>query len=169
MMKSLGIFLLACCINIMSPQQADAQFFSRNPRSFDECVAQRMQGTTSDLAARAIYQACRNMFPEVDLNSRQNLTDITRNLVNFSISADFPGGSSSYYKVFHETPGFGVVSLNIQVTDGSITRNFVCAVIERNTTIRPGVTGTVACNLHLDGIDMRRAQITYNTVLGRRI
>ena len=168
MNKGLGIFLLACCINLMGPKQADAQFFSRNPRNFDECVAQRMQGTTSDLAARAIYQACRNMFPEVDLNSRQNLTDITRNLVNFSISADFQGAQNSYYRVFHETPGFGIVSLNLRISDGSTTRNFECKTSD-NTPIRPGVAGTVYCVFHLHGIDMRRAQTTYHTVLGRRI
>jgi hypothetical protein len=34
------------------------------PSTFDECITESMQGVTSDLAARMIYQSCRKRFPE---------------------------------------------------------------------------------------------------------
>jgi len=41
---------------------AVSDFFG--PGNFDECITDSMKGVTSDLAARAIYQSCRNQFPE---------------------------------------------------------------------------------------------------------
>ena len=42
------------------------------PSSFDDCVLESMKGVTSDIAARAIYQSCREKFPEkkVQRNTR---------------------------------------------------------------------------------------------------
>lgn len=34
------------------------------PDDYDECILNNMKGTTSDIAARAIYRSCREKFPE---------------------------------------------------------------------------------------------------------
>lgn len=168
--KGLVVSLVALGASFAAPTHVEAQIFSRSPRNFDECITQRMQGTTSDLAARAIYQSCRNLFPEVDLNRPENLVDITGRLVNFTINPERNSNSqTTYYRVFHETQGFGIVSLNIRITDGTLSRNFVCTVTYPDNIIRPGVAGSVGCLLHLEGMDMRLARMTSHTVLGRRI
>ena len=35
-----------------------------DPSNFDECIIDAMRGVSSDVAARAIIESCRNLFPE---------------------------------------------------------------------------------------------------------
>jgi hypothetical protein len=35
-----------------------------DPSNYDECIVQSMRGVSSDIAARAIIESCRNLFPE---------------------------------------------------------------------------------------------------------
>ena len=37
---------------------------SSDPSSYDECILDAMRGVSSDVAARAIIDSCRNLFPE---------------------------------------------------------------------------------------------------------
>ena len=34
------------------------------PTSFDECILETMKGVSSDIAAQAIIESCRSLFPE---------------------------------------------------------------------------------------------------------
>jgi len=42
----------------------------QQPKDVDDCILKNMAGVTSDIAARSIYRACKNKFPE----SFQNLS-----------------------------------------------------------------------------------------------
>lgn len=44
------------------------------PTSFDECILETMKGVSSDIAAQAIIQSCRSMFPEEDAASEAAAT-----------------------------------------------------------------------------------------------
>ncbi|MBV5336443.1 MAG: hypothetical protein J0653_00030, partial [Deltaproteobacteria bacterium] len=168
--RTMAAVLLSCALLAVGAPEAFAQLFSRSPRSFDECIAQRMPGTTSDLAAGAIFRACRNMFPEPDLNASGNLVDITSRLVNFSVVVKYPNipqsGDSTFYSVFHETPGFAVVSITLVAEEGSTTRHFECRIFS-GEAIAPNSSGTVACSLFLHGMNVRSIRWTYHKVLAR--
>jgi hypothetical protein len=129
-----------------------------------------MPGTTSDLAAGAILRACRNMFPEADLNAPRNLVDITSRLVNFSMAERFPNqtGEYTFYSVFHETPGFAIVSVTLVAEEGATTRHFECR-ISSSEAIAPNSSGIVACRFFLHGMNVRSIRWTYHKVLARRI
>ncbi len=62
------------------------------PSSFDDCVLESMKGVTSDIAARAIYQSCREKFPEKKVQRN------TRALSPFELNKlDGRGGASGNY------------------------------------------------------------------------
>lgn len=42
-------------------------FWDKKPENYNECITKNMKGITSDLAARQIVRACREMFPEPKL------------------------------------------------------------------------------------------------------
>lgn len=67
-LRALAICALAC--GTAAPTRAGealsaqlAQSVIGGVRNYDECIIVNMRGTTSDVAARAIEQACRNLFP----------------------------------------------------------------------------------------------------------
>ncbi len=167
---SMAAAVMSGALLFLGVSEAGAQIFSRGPRSFDECVAQRMPGTTSDLAAGAILRACRNMFPEADLNAPRNLIDITSRLINFSMAEKYPNqtGEITFYSIFHETPGFGIVYVTLVAEEGSIRRHFECRIFS-DEAIRPNASGAIACSLHLHGMNVRSIRWTYHKVLARRI
>jgi hypothetical protein len=55
-------FLCATLIIFLCSGGAQAGWFG--PSNFDECILDRIKGTQSDLAARAIMRACRQQFPD---------------------------------------------------------------------------------------------------------
>ncbi len=61
--KFLAAVICLACIGT-----ASAGLFG--PKNYDECILKGMQGVVSDVAARAIQDACRNKFPESRPESR---------------------------------------------------------------------------------------------------
>ena len=61
---------LAIVIYLASFGTAEAGLFG--PDNYDECILKGMRGVVSDVAARAIQDACRNKFPETQPESRRD-------------------------------------------------------------------------------------------------
>jgi hypothetical protein len=57
-MKATSLIIIAL---LSAPIPSNAGFFG--PNNYEECVLDNMKGVTSDQAARAIQQACREKFP----------------------------------------------------------------------------------------------------------
>ena len=60
MLRKMPILLLPVVLLLPAPGQgAEAR-----PSNFDECIIDAMRGVSSDVAARAIIESCRNLFPD---------------------------------------------------------------------------------------------------------
>lgn len=53
------VFIIAAFLTVLTAFQSHAQ--SRDYDSFDDCILDRMQGVTSDVAANSIRRACANL------------------------------------------------------------------------------------------------------------
>lgn len=60
MLRKMPVLLLP--IALLSPTVGYGGLFG--PSNYDECITDSMKGVSSDVAARAIIEACRNRFPE---------------------------------------------------------------------------------------------------------
>ena len=60
MLRKLPVFLLP--LVLLYPTMSHAGLFG--PSNYDECITESMKGVSSDVAARAIIESCRNLFPE---------------------------------------------------------------------------------------------------------
>lgn len=87
-MKSLILVLL-----VLYVPTSFADWFSK-PKNYDDCVLENMKGTTSDLAAKAIYQSCRNKFP---FPAPKPLTFITLNKNQLKSVTGTANSSGKYF------------------------------------------------------------------------
>lgn len=69
---SLFLVLLIC------PAVSFAGWFGHS--SYDECVLDSMKGVTSDMAARAVVQSCRNKFPKKSPTDAEIPADVVSQL-----------------------------------------------------------------------------------------
>ncbi|MBT8108475.1 MAG: hypothetical protein KJP17_09580 [Gammaproteobacteria bacterium] len=60
MLRKIPVLLLP--LVLLCPAISDAD--ESRPSSYDECILDAMRGVSSDIAARAIIDSCRNLFPE---------------------------------------------------------------------------------------------------------
>ena len=60
MLRKLPVFLVP--LVMLCPTMSYAGLFG--PSNYDECITESMKGVSSDVAARAIIESCRNLFPE---------------------------------------------------------------------------------------------------------
>lgn len=101
-MNKLIILLLCAC-----PSLALADWFS-SPKNYDECVLENMKGTTSDLAAKAIYVSCRNKFPVATLKpvtlSASDLAKVTGSFVKSVPDYFSDGGPSVHFSIYNGSP-----------------------------------------------------------------
>ena len=61
-MKLLNRLFLLLPLALLSPATSHGGLFG--PSNYDECITDSMRGVSSDVAARAIIESCRNLFPE---------------------------------------------------------------------------------------------------------
>ena len=54
------LLILFIGLSLSAAARADASEFS----SYDECILESLKGVSSDVAANAIIESCRNTFPE---------------------------------------------------------------------------------------------------------
>jgi hypothetical protein len=60
MLRKMPVLLLP--LVLLCPAISDAD--ESRPAGYDECILDAMRGVSSDIAARAIIDSCRNLFPE---------------------------------------------------------------------------------------------------------
>lgn len=64
------IHRMLICLMVLFSAYADAGLFG--PSNYEECILAKMKGVTSDVAARAVTEACYNKFPgnspPIDIN-----------------------------------------------------------------------------------------------------
>ena len=61
-MKLRNILSLLVPLALLSPATSYGGLFG--PSNYDECITDSMRGVSSDVAARAIIESCRNLFPK---------------------------------------------------------------------------------------------------------
>ena len=66
---------------------------------YDDCITDSMQGVSSDVAARAIIEACQNKFPTEPPGVVDAARLVIRNEITYEINSDTPftGVSLAYY------------------------------------------------------------------------
>jgi hypothetical protein len=62
MLRNLSILLLPCVLLFPATGHGDPS----EPSNYDECILDAMRGVSSDVAARAIMESCRNLYPEAE-------------------------------------------------------------------------------------------------------
>lgn len=68
-------FCLFVLVALLFPNVGQTGLFG--PSNYDECITKTMKGVSSDVAARAIMESCRNQFPEQeDVAPRQEKTAV---------------------------------------------------------------------------------------------
>lgn len=60
MLRKLPVLLLP--LALLGPSSSHGGLFG--PANYDECITDSMKGVSSDVAARAIIESCRNLFPD---------------------------------------------------------------------------------------------------------
>lgn len=62
MLRQLSVLVLSLVLLVPSTSHGGPP----GPSNYDECIIDSMKGVSSDVAARAIIESCRNLFPDSD-------------------------------------------------------------------------------------------------------
>ncbi len=130
--------------------------------SFEECLADRMQGVGSDAAARAIAHACRNKY---EPSTRK--TEITNLVSNMNIVLQSPRYSSSFEMILsHETPNYHISRVTINFSDGVRSGNYDC---DSSGGIPPRTRGTLYCNVMRESFNSQNWTYYVSKIYGYRM
>ncbi len=130
--------------------------------SFEECLADRMQGVGSDAAAGAIAHACRNKY-----GPSTRKTEITNIVSNMNIVLQSPRYSSSFEMILsHETPNYYISRVTINFSDGVRSGNYDC---DSSGGIPPRTRGTLYCNVMRESFNSQNWRYYVSKVYGYRM
>ncbi|QWD31214.1 hypothetical protein G6681_05585 [Polynucleobacter paneuropaeus] len=117
------------------------------PSNFDDCVLESMKGVTSDVAARTIYQSCRQKFPEKQVKRN------TKALEPWELSSLEGRGKDlgDYFSadILNTNKGITVTQITISVTRKSGGKEFT-NFYDKDVDIAPNTTSNVFIKI-LDG------------------
>lgn len=112
------------------------------PSNFDDCVLDSMKGVTSDVAARSIYQSCRQKFPEKQVkNNARNLSDRELSMLT---GRGGPAQVGNYFSVnlLNGNKDLTVSAVTLAVTT-KISGKVVTNYYDTDITIGPKKTGNI--------------------------
>lgn len=95
---------------------ANGQSAPSEPSNYDECIIDAMRGVSSDVAARAIIESCRNLYPETTQEAVPLDTAAAR-----SLTADELGRLKGRAKVFGSTYRVTIENGNPDLTLTEVT------------------------------------------------
>ena len=87
-----------------------------DPSNYDECIIDAMRGVSSDVAASAIIESCRNLFPQTEQEAAPSGTAAAR-----SLTADELGRLKARAKVFGSTYRVTIENGNPNLTLTEVT------------------------------------------------
>ena len=166
MLRKIPVLLAA--LVLLHPAAGNAGLFA--PSNYDECITETMRGVSSDIAARAIIESCRNLFPKapseepapaapapspapaaapapLESAAARNLT--ADELARLSYKAKI-FGSTYRVTVENDNPGLTLTEVTIAVWDNGspvTSRNEYRQTVQ----IEPGTTAEVKYEVHYRG------------------
>jgi hypothetical protein len=109
------IFALAGILSCVSDMHAGLL----GPSNYDECVLENMKGVTSDVAARAVIQSCKNRFPntpKATYPSRSLSSDELSNLHGTAGPSSGLGGGNYRVSIYNGNEAITIIRLEIWIT-----------------------------------------------------
>jgi len=135
MKKNLYIVILG-----LSSQLSYAGIFGAS--NFDDCVLDSMKGVTSDIAARSIYQSCRQKFPEKQV--KNNAKNLSTSELSMLTGRGGPAQVGNYFSVdlLNGNNELTVSAVTLAVTT-KISGKVVTNYYDADVTIGPKKTGNI--------------------------
>jgi hypothetical protein len=113
MLRKMPVLLLPLVLLCPTPGHGD----TTDPSNYDECIIDAMRGVSSDVAARAIIDSCRNLFPETE----QEQAAPPERAAARSLTADELGRLDAKAKVFGSTYRVTIDNGNSNLTLTAVT------------------------------------------------
>jgi hypothetical protein len=104
--------ILILCFSLFFPAVAVAGWFG--PNDYNSCILESMKGITSDVAARAIKQSCREKFPEEKQESKELPESAVQKLEG---SARMDTRGDYICTIFNGNNDWAITSLEVRITD----------------------------------------------------
>lgn len=159
--------ILCVVVTVFQPSTASANWLDSlfGYRSFDECILDKMQGVTSDQAARSIAFACKNITKSDELEMSSSNKETCPKLLTSEQKRGVSGQSTIrnqtniYMDLYNASRNHKISHVEVSITGQSADTVFVRELILRGATnILPLSTGVVMGDLglgSLSGVSVR--------------